>query len=178
MRSYTHSLSFIDIQESIDSNLTISIMVGWQLDFSGRRVERQSMEMRMYRRLNKTFPLLMYLSSFLYRFSNPVTLIVRTGVWYLIQVIPTHFLVPTAVQVKLEQVSVKGTYIPLIWCHSGSKGNRASSVEMPTTSAVLPSALLLSESTQVVKNQTVQKIWSILLARMCEFEKNLTVPWE
>jgi len=36
------------------------------------------MEMRMYRRLNKTFPLLMYLSSFLYRFSNPVILMVRT----------------------------------------------------------------------------------------------------
>jgi len=32
----------------------------------------------MYRRLNKTFALLMYLSSFLYRFSNPVTLMVQT----------------------------------------------------------------------------------------------------
>jgi len=36
------------------------------------------MEVRMYQRLNKTFPLLTYLSSFLYRFSNPVTLMVRT----------------------------------------------------------------------------------------------------
>jgi len=37
----------------------------------------------MYRRLIKTLPLLMYLSSFLYRFSNPVTLIV-IGLWGLI----------------------------------------------------------------------------------------------
>ena len=58
-------------------------------------------------------------------------------------------------QVRLEQVSVKGTYISLIWCHSGSKGYRASSVKMPSTSAVLPSAPLLSQSTQVVKNQIV-----------------------
>jgi len=36
MRSYAHSVSFIDIQESIDSNLTIPIMEGWQLDFAGR----------------------------------------------------------------------------------------------------------------------------------------------
>ena len=34
------------------------------------------MEMRIYWRLNKTFPLLTYLSSFLYRFSNPMTLMV------------------------------------------------------------------------------------------------------
>jgi len=144
---------------------------GWQLDFSGRRVEWQSMEMRMYRRLNKTFALLTYLSSSLYRFSNPVTLMVR------IQVIPTHFLVPTAVQVKLERVSVKGTYIPLIWCHSGSKGNRASSVKMSSSSAVLPSAPLPSQSTKVVKNQIVQKIRSILLARVSK-KKGLTVLWE
>jgi len=37
----------------------------------------------MYRRLNKTFLLLTYLSSFLYRFSNPVTLMV-VGLWCLI----------------------------------------------------------------------------------------------
>jgi len=37
----------------------------------------------MYRRLNKIFPLLTYLSSFLYRFSNPVTLMV-IGLWCLI----------------------------------------------------------------------------------------------
>jgi len=49
--SHTHSVSFFDIQESSDSNLTIPIMVGWQLDFAEGWVERQSMEMRMYRRL-------------------------------------------------------------------------------------------------------------------------------
>jgi len=73
----------------------------------------------------------------------------------------TQFLVPTVVQVKLEQLSVKGIYIPLIWCDGGSKGNRASFVKIPSTSAVLPLAPLLSWSTQVVKNQIVQKYdWS------------------
>jgi len=85
MRSYTHSLSFIDIQESIDGSLTTIIMEGWQLDFAEKWVERQSMEMRMCWRLNKTFPLPMYLSFFWYRFSNPVTLMVRTvgfDIWF------------------------------------------------------------------------------------------------
>jgi len=86
-RSHTHSVSFFDIQESSDRNLTIPIMVGWQHDIAEGWVERQSMEMQMYRRLVKTFSLLMYSSSFLYRFSNPVTLTVICGVWYLIQAI-------------------------------------------------------------------------------------------
>jgi len=69
-------------------------------------------------------------------------------------VIPTHFLVLAAVQVKLEQVSVKGTSHFM----SQRQGNRESSVKIPSTFAVLPSAILLSQSTQVVKNQIVQKI--------------------
>jgi len=72
----------------------------------------------MYRRLNKTFktfPLLTYLSSFLYRFSNPVTLMV-IGLWCLISdsgnvnSFPGSGCGPG----KLERVFVKGMYIPLI----------------------------------------------------------------
>ena len=61
---------------SRSQSTAIPIMEGWQLDFVERRVERQSMEMRMCWRLNKAFPLLTYLSSCLYRFSNPVALMV------------------------------------------------------------------------------------------------------
>ena len=91
--AHSHTQRFFDIQESSDRNLTIPIMVGWQHDFAEGWVERQSIEI---------FPFLTYLLSFLYRFSNPVTLMAisqAVGVWYLNQVMSTHFLVPTAVQV-------------------------------------------------------------------------------
>ena len=158
-RSHTHSVSFFDIQESNDSNLTsylgrMTTWYCWGIDratvYEGENVSEIAQ-----------FPLLAYLSSFLYRLSNPVVLMViwrtvRFDIWFRWCQLTSWFpLWPKKNRFKVTQALIN---IESPRCHKQRRQYREQrKLRHCSKIQVISTTVCHRQSTQVGKDHIMQK---------------------